>query len=92
MVRDLVPAEDGFAELRRSGRASEVLTDREERERHLLFVGEGEQSIDGDVVHRGLAGGVLGRVRIEPVDRVVVRDLVEVDAEGGKAHGGQGFA
>ena len=83
VVRDLAAGLPRGAELRRRCRAREVATDREERQRDRQFSREREEPVDRDVVdERARRPSGCG----EPVNPEVVRDLVEIDADGAEAH------
>jgi hypothetical protein len=88
VVRDLVALARGPREGRAGRGAGEIGAHREERERVAARRRLVHEPRHREVVHEGLGG----RRRREPVDGVVVRDFVEVDADGRELHGTQAYA
>ncbi len=83
VVRDLAAGLPRGAELRRRCRPRKVATDREQRQGDRQFLREREEPVDRDVVDERARRAFR---RSEPVNPEVVRDLVEIDADGAEAH------
>ena len=83
VIADLVSTLRHHPELVRALAPRHVRTDGKERERHPLRRRPRIQPVKRNVVHRGCT---LPFRRTEAVDLVVVRDLVEIDADGAELH------